>query len=808
MTEWAQLQINLNFVWLIIAAALVFLMQAGFSALEAGMVRAKNSINVAAKNMIDICAVSISFILVGFPLMFGPTYHGWFGTDGFFMQGFMAGDDAWLWGFVFFQIVFAGTASTIVSGAVAERMSFLPYVMISILVSIVVYPVFGHWAWGSLFHADQYGWLGALGFMDFAGSTVVHSVGAWIALAGILFIGPRLGKYNPDGSVNEIAGSNIPMAALGVFLLWFGWFGFNAGSTTVGDASIASIALNTLLAPAAGGCAAMVASYIGWRMPRIDHLLNGVLAGLVGITAGCNVFGPGGALLVGASSGLLVVLSMYVMEYRLRLDDAVGAVSVHGVCGIWGTLCIGLFAPAELLAAGGRWEQIGVQALGAAAAFLWTFPIALFLFWLVNKVVRVRVSGDDEIKGLNVSEHGARIALVDTIETMRDIAAAKGDLSRLIPVAPGEDTAQLNEAFNRMMMTLNALVSAMKEEMEQVMAAARSVLSQTERMDRAVEDNYGSIVQINSAVQELYAGMEHRNERENAFFRTLETSVAAFESFAADMERIHRIGEETARRMEQMMRQRSEAESSVGQAAEIVRNMSGFTRELGEMFAFVHSVSDQIQLLSLNARIEAARAGEQGRGFAVVAEEIKKLAEQTGAAIEDMRSSVRRHISDLNRGGELMNGTLSSIRSLTDALQETSVSIGDVLKNMSFIYSETGKFMGALKQISSESERIHEERSVEHSQLSSIVEQMDVVSNATELMRDGVHRIAEEAARLHDGSESLGRQLGQFRTTRPASGAEAAGASGAANSVGAAGAAGAAGAGTALAGMTGQHPLH
>lgn len=345
--EAATVQLNLNFVWLILCAALVFLMQAGFTLLEAGLTRAKHSISVAMKNVADILVTTIVFALIGFPLMFGSTVNGWFGWSGFFFDG--AGENPWDWAFLFFQIAFAGTAATIVSGAIAERTKLSSYVVGTIFISLLIYPVVGHWIWGGLLHTDQNGWLGQLGFMDFAGSTVVHSVGAWVSLAAVLVVGPRLGKYGPDGKANKFTASNPILATLGVFVLWFGWFGFNAGSTAVGDASIALIALNTGLAGAAGGLLAMVTSHVVSGLPRVEDMLNGVLAGLVSITAGCNAVSPLNALIIGAAGGILVVFSARFIEERMKIDDAVGAIAVHGISGVWGTMAVGLFGKPEML---------------------------------------------------------------------------------------------------------------------------------------------------------------------------------------------------------------------------------------------------------------------------------------------------------------------------------------------------------------------------------------------------------------------------------------------------------------------------
>ncbi len=403
-------QLNLNIVWTLVAATLVFLMQAGFALVETGFTRAKNAVNIIMKNLLDFSVGSIAFFLVGFGLMFGATTTGWFGTT-LFAPSDVPGDLGFT--FLIFQTVFAATAATIVSGAMAERTKFTSYLVYSAFITLLIYPVFGSWAWGGLL--DGGGWLENLGggedgaflqpFYDFAGSTVVHSVGGWLALAGALVCGPRLGKY-VQGQARAIPGHNIPLAALGVFILWFGWFGFNAGSTTTGGASIGYIAVTTNLSASAGAIFAMIAIWIIDKTPDASMALNGALAGLVGITAGCDAVSPLGALAIGAVAGLLVVVAVLFIDTVLKIDDPVGAVSVHGVCGAWGTLAVGLFSTSNGVFYGGGFGQLASQAIGVGAAFIWAFGLGLILFGLIRLTIGLRVSPDEERRGLDIGEHG------------------------------------------------------------------------------------------------------------------------------------------------------------------------------------------------------------------------------------------------------------------------------------------------------------------------------------------------------------------------------------------------------------------
>jgi len=391
-------QNNLNFVWTLVAAFLVFLMQAGFAMVEAGFTRAKNACNIMMKNMMDFSAGALAFWAVGFGLMFGAT-NGFFGTTDFFFSGATGDGEAWNYAFWMFQVVFAATAATIISGAVAERTKFSAYMVYSVFVSALIYPIFGSWAWGSLFHGN--GWLEGLGFIDFAGSSVVHSIGGWLSLAGAIVVGPRLGKFDKNGNVKPIPGHNIPIAALGVFLLWFGWYGFNPGSTTTGDSSIAIIAVTTTMAAAAGAVAAMLLTWVKYGKSDIGMTLNGALAGLVGITAGCANVSVASSVIIGLVAGVLVVFSVLFFD-KIKVDDPVGAVSVHGVCGAWGTLAAGLFD-----SAGFSLHTVGVQLIGIGTCFAWAFGTGLVLFKAIDLVIGMRVSKEEELAGLDFSEHGA-----------------------------------------------------------------------------------------------------------------------------------------------------------------------------------------------------------------------------------------------------------------------------------------------------------------------------------------------------------------------------------------------------------------
>jgi Amt family ammonium transporter len=422
-------QTHANYLWTLIAAALVFFMQAGFALVEAGFTRAKNAVNIIMKNLMDFSIGSIGFWAIGFGLMFGVSKTGWFGTSGFFLSDFTPDGDPWVLAFWMFQVVFAATAATIVSGAMAERTKFVGYLCYSLVLSALIYPIFGSWAWGSLFNGS--GWLEKLGFIDFAGSTVVHSVGGWAALAGAMVLGPRLGKYTRDGKAKPILGHNLPLADLGVFILWLGWFGFNPGSTTTADKSIAMIFVNTNLAAAAGAISAMFISWIKFGKPEAGMSLNGALAGLVGITAGCANVSPNSAIIIGAVAGVLVVFSVLIFD-KIKIDDPVGAISVHGVNGAWGTLAAGIFN------IGGKTGKIiGVQLVGIGACFVWTFVTAFIMFKLIDLAIGLRVSPEEEVEGLDSTEHGGNAYPDFGISSHGGIESVPGSTGEKYSETPG-----------------------------------------------------------------------------------------------------------------------------------------------------------------------------------------------------------------------------------------------------------------------------------------------------------------------------------------------------------------------------------
>jgi Amt family ammonium transporter len=401
------LDISINNVWLLLATFMVMFMQPGFALVEAGFTRGKNTANILMKNLMDFSVGAITYWLVGYSIMYGAG-NAFIGD--FSLFAYNPANDSYGAGYsdfsdLMFQTVFAATAATIVSGAMAERTKFNAYLIFSLVITVIIYPISGHWTWGG-------GWLNELGFIDFAGSTIVHSVGAWVGLAGAAIVGPRIGKY-VNGKAKAIPGHNIAFGALGVFILWFGWFGFNPGSelaATGGSTSaIAKVALTTNLSAAGGAIAAMFTAWARYKRPTLSLSLNGALAGLVAITAGCAAVTPAGALIIGLIAGVVLVFSVEFIDQVLKVDDPVGAVSVHGVAGALGTLLVGVFATDGGLLYGGGFKQLGIQAVGVLSIGAWAFGMGFILFKVLKATNGLRVSRRVEEEGLDVYEHGESV---------------------------------------------------------------------------------------------------------------------------------------------------------------------------------------------------------------------------------------------------------------------------------------------------------------------------------------------------------------------------------------------------------------
>jgi ammonium transporter len=458
---------GIDILWIVVASGLVFIMQAGFAMLESGLTRSKNSINVAMKNLSDLGISIFLYWLFGFAIMFGTSWNGFLGTSHFAVH---PANNAWVAAFLLFQSMFCSTAATIVSGAVAERMRFSSYIIATIIIAALIYPVFGHWAWGGALTGTSKGWLAQLGFIDFAGSTVVHSVGGWMALASILIIGPRAGRFDEAGKTRPIQGSNLTIAVLGVILLWFGWFGFNGGSTLSMSSQVAGIIFRTTIAASTGMISAMIIGWIRFKRAEVSMLLNGAIAGLVAITASVHIVHESNAAIIGAIGAVFMYIATFLLE-RFKIDDAVGAIPAHLAAGIWGTIAVALFGdPIIGKFTGGVFYQLQIQLLGIIVCGTWSFGVAWITLKIINVFIPLRVTLKDEEEGLNFSEHKATTEFYDLFNVMEK-QAKNADLSLRVPSDPFTESGQIALRYNTV---LDSLESTMNECYEQTEARVTS----------------------------------------------------------------------------------------------------------------------------------------------------------------------------------------------------------------------------------------------------------------------------------------------------------------------------------------------
>ena len=648
-----RIQTNLDYIWTLIAAVLVLMMQGGFLLLEAGMVRSKNTINVAQKNLADLVVSGLAFGLFGYMLMFGDSVGGFFGLE-WNLFGFADQPD-WALAFFVFQAAFCGTAATIISGAVAERMKFIGYLITAFMASALLYPVFGHWAWGNLLREGNEVFLGSQGFIDFAGSTVVHGTGAWVALAAIIVLGPRKGRFGPDGRPVQFTGHNPALATFGVVILFLGWFGFNGGSTTSGTPQVAHIIANTFVSALSGGLVGMLLGRFHLDTPsrtadgighfRPERMGNGVLAGLVAITAGCDAVGTHEALWIGAIGAVVSTFSGELMERRWHLDDVVGAIPVHGFAGMWGTLCIPFFVAAENLPTGSTWMQFLIQLEGVALNFIWVFGVSyVVLRFIDSKGDGLRVSEDEETKGLNVAEHGAQLGTGEVVAALRRLSEGRADMGERLDESTGDESGELTVYYNRVMDRVIDGVIGGAQELQvmsrQLETISGQLASQSEATSARATTVADETIQFSDGVGDIEGAAQNVSKSAS----TIHSSALAM---AERVGSARQEADEVTMRIHEIRSQASQALSIASRAINDAGTVSGHMEELGEVTAritnvldMVKDIAEQTNLLALNATIEAARAGVAGKGFSVVASEVKNLANQTGRAVDEISGMI------------------------------------------------------------------------------------------------------------------------------------------------------------------------
>ena len=731
-------QTNIDHVWTMLAAALVFLMQGGFLLLEAGMVRSKNSINVAQKNIADFIIAGCAFWVLGFGLMFGPSQGGWFGFESPFWNH--SGD--WDFTFFVFQLVFCGTAATILSGAVAERMRFGGYLIAAVCVALFIYPIFGHWAWGNLLIADNTAWLADMGFIDFAGSTVVHSVGGWIGLAAIVVAGARIGRFDENGNPLPIHGHSAVLATMGAIILWVGWIGFNGGSTTAGTPAFAHIVSNTILSACFGGAIAMAIGRWHEGLHRPVWPINGVLAGLVGITAGCDVLDTYGAIAIGLTSGVVVFYATMFLERVLKLDDAVGAVAVHGVCGAWGTVLLAVLMPADALGETSRLAQIGIQALGVGVAFAWAFGSGYVVFKLIDVTMGLRVSAAHELEGLNSAEHGTTLGTGLLQQALNDLAMGNADLSRRLDESTGDEAAELAISFNHLMAKLEEMIDGIAGGAQRLVAASgdlnrtsgllssssQGMLSRAEDVSLTTERVSGNVESMASAVGGVNNNVGDISGHATEVSEHMAVVSAEVRNMAAAMEAIANGARDA----------KSIADTAVGRVTEAtgtINTLGEASDRIGAVLEAIRKIAKQTRMLALNATIEAERAGVAGKGFAVVAGEVKRLADDTAAATEQIESRIE----------EIRGGTgqaVSAIGAISDVIDQVNNAVAGISGSADHQIEVTSTISGRIADAEARAGRMAER---------------------IREVADTAHSVSAEAQRAAEGTRSVTNDLAEVK---------------------------------------------
>ena len=829
-SELSSIEAQIDMMWILIASALVFFMQAGFGLLETGMIRAKNTINVAMKNFTDFTVAVIIFWFVGFGFMFGETFEGILGFSGFGLSGL---NTSWDYTFFIFQVVFAGTAATIISGAIAERMKFAGYLVITVCVTAVIYPISGHWIWGGGLLSEQTGWLQELGFLDFAGSTVVHSVGGWVGLAIAWVLGPRIGRYDKNGNLQEIPGHNLQMASIGVLILWLGWFGFNGGSTLSSDESIAIIILNTNLSAAAGAVTSLLISFVASNSLKVESILNGALAGLVGVTAGCAYVGSWGSIFIGITSSIVMLYSTWLLNYKLKIDDPVGAIPVHGFCGAWGTLILSLVAPIENLPTGSHFIQFGVQLLGVVVVFCWAFAGGLLIAKFLKSQNIFRIDKEGELQGLNITEHGAKMTWLDTLKTIHSVMNS-GNLSNKANVEIGTEAGEVAHSFNDFVKKLHHTISDITLQIDKIIDStnqlvkfSRTISTNSEQMKQQSSDIAKSSNTTSSKVKEIAVYAKQTTDNiTTASVEQLSTNInilsSSSEEISKNMSEInknnHEISEDiyhVATTLDGMSNSLSKVNESTHHAVDISNEanksakktledmnlLQGVAHKIGNVVNLIEEIAEQTNILALNASIEAARAGEAGKGFAVVALEVKKLANQTSEAnsqvgdyIQQIRSFIfttlnstkatSKHILDVSEINnsisfsmqeQVLNATqiTNSVENIAQSSKESIKNINESTLELVDVTNSIAELstaaQGAVKSITNASSGLEE---VNKSSMKATEEVEEINGNIQDVqvsitnIDDGIHYVQKNIENLVEISNVLKLSIDFFKLSK------------------------------------------
>ena len=771
-----------NHVWTMVAAALVLAMQAGFLMLEAGLSRTASAINVAMKNLIDFIVAVCFFYLIGFGLMFGDSLGGWVGGS-LFAPNTMP--EPWFYTFFVFQMMFAGTAATIVAGAVAERTRIYAYLIMTV-VCLTLYTTAGHWVWGNLYNPSNTAWLAERGFVDFAGSTVVHSVGGWLALAGAIIVGARQGRFGDNPKTFQP--NNAAWATLGTLLLWIGWIGFNGGSTTAATPEFAHIIANTMLAGAFGGLVYMLIGVVEDRgILRPERSITGVLAGLVAVTAGCQVLDQQGAVFVGLGGGVVAWLATHLLA-ALRIDDVVAAAPVHGFAGAWGTLALAGLAPTEALPAGTVGAQLAVQALGVGVYFAWTFGVGFVVLWMAHRIwcavetaggkppQGFRVTPETEARGLNV-EHGVTLGTAvvqDHLHRMVD----EGRLREDIQVDPGDENAEIANLVNRLRQSMLAVIDGIASNADALAAAAERVIGAAEAVGQQAADTRAHAKTAESATTRA----AQANDIVQVQVQRLETELARVTNKAGDIADrvsnasrsaadIRAVAERADTRADATRAEVARASSTSADADARIRALEDLARQIDGTANVIADVAKHTHMVALNATIEASQAGETGKSFAVVAEEVKNLSNKVDRAARDIGDLARQIATGTGEAADATRNIATVISSVEDAIGHTVEVAAECTRLANGIEAslqETGtaalEVAGSARTVQSTAAEVRERAAGAAAEGNAVSEEMVAV-------HDGATRNDDLARNLNQAATDIRARIVDLRRMRDAHGA-------------------------------------
>lgn len=761
-----QLEQNADLVWMIVAAFIVFLMQGGYLLYEAGLVRSKNSINVAQKNLADAFISATFYYLIGFNIMFGHSVGGIFGwgLDYHALKSLSPSVHT----FFVYQIVFCGTVATIVSGAMAERLKFGSYLASTAFISMIIYPVFGHWTWGNKLDPLNHSFLTDDGFIDFAGGTVVCSLGGWVSLAGLMVVGPRMGKYGPNGEVYSIQGHSIVLAAFGGLVLWLGTLAFNSGLAHAGSEELAHVISNTILAGSFAGLTGLALGRIFEGIYRPERSIYGMLGGIAAIAAGCHVFSTASTLLISIVAGAICYGGFTLLTRKFKIDDAVCAIPINGLCGAWGTLMVGPLMDTDLLPAGATHiSQTLVQLEGIVVAFVWAFGMSFIFFKLLDRFVGLRVSPEEEEIGLNTAEHGATLGTGALQEALYDIVHGDHDLTRRLDETTGDESAEIAHLFNKFVERIQFLMIDISQN-------ARVLNSSSERLSFMSN-------KFSESFEQIFKESGNLDDSSQVLSTEVDGAANVAESISSEVSEIAKNAKDMAFSLSEVSKSVANMTSSIHQIAHNANNVSEVTNEartqssrasvamnqlaqaidrIDGVVDLIKEIAEQTNMLALNAIIESARAGEAGKGFSVVANEVKNLAEQTASATEDITA----RIEEVNRStgdvkvviGEIIQiieSVNESITSISDAANTQSDSTNMISERVTQSAKGAETVSDAINKVSAGAHSVYENMSHAAKHLARVltsVEQFTTETRANQDSADNVKKTSSDLSRIAD----------------------------------------------------------